>query len=327
MTAYRSLPDRPSTGWIVAAFAAVYIIWGSTYLAIHYAIGTIPPLLMAGARFLLAGAILYGWSRMRGAARPTPVNWRASGAVGAMLLLCGNGGVVWAEQHVPSGATALLIGTVPLWMALLDWLRYSRRRPGRGTIIGLILGFIGMIVLVGPVGLSGSIDPIGAMLLMIAAICWAWGSLYAREAELPSAPLLATAMEMTVGGALLLAAGSIMGEWSQFDPGAISSASGIAFTYLVIFGSLVGFTAYAWLLRVSTPAYVSTYAYVNPVVAVLLGWGVAGESVTLRTLLAAGIIVMGVVVITTCRSRKSAQAAPMPGGDSYEEATTTLPRS
>lgn len=291
----------PSHWRVVAAFAAVYLIWGSTYLAIRWAIDTIPPFLMAGTRFVIAGAALYFWVRLRGTPRPTAHYWVPTAVIGGFLLLGGNGGVVWAEQLVPSGLTALLIATVPLWMVLLDWARPGGTRPRGGVAIGLIAGFIGIALLVSPAEIAGGehIDPLGATVLVLASLSWAIGSLYSRKAKLPDSPFLATAMEMLAGGALLLLAGSVRGEWTSLEFSNVSARSILSFVYLIIFGSLVGFTAYIWLLRVSTPARVSTYAYVNPVVAVMLGAALAGEPLTLRTILSAAIILGGVLLITT----------------------------
>lgn len=300
----KHLPAKPSHWRVITAFAAVYLIWGSTYLAIRLAVETMPPFLMAGVRFLIAGAILYVWTRWRGVPKPTRAHWFAAAGVGGLLLLGGNGGVVWAAQHVPSGLTALLIATVPLWMALLNWLRPGGIKPSHRAVFGLLLGFIGILLLIGPSKLAGTdhIDSLGAVVLIIAALAWAAGSLYSRRAQLPASPLLATGMEMLTGGALLLIASLLFGEWSRFDPSALSLRSWIALSYLIVFGALIGFTAYIWLLRVTTPAQASTYAYVNPVVAIFLGWAFAGESLTTRTLLAAVIIVGAVVVITLQRT-------------------------
>jgi drug/metabolite transporter (DMT)-like permease len=303
-------PAQPSRAKVGTAFAAVYLIWGSTYLAIRFAIETIPPFLMAGARFLIAGALLFVWVRSRGAPKPTRSQWIAALVVGGLLLAGGNGGVVWAEQRVPSGITALLVATVPLWMVLLDWLRPGGARPGPGVVGGIVLGLGGIALLIQPGSfMAGSaVDPIGAAVLGLAALSWAVGSLYSRHAKLPSMPLLATSMEMLAGGALLVVMGLATGEASDVVPSAISGRSATALLYLVIFGSLVGFTAYVWLLRVASPARVSTYAYVNPVVAVILGWAFASEPLTARTLVAAAIIVGAVALITIGRR----PAAPQP---------------
>jgi drug/metabolite transporter (DMT)-like permease len=298
--------NAPLRWRVAAALGAVYLIWGSTYLAIRFAIETMPPFLMAGVRFLVAGGALYAWMRWRGAPRPTRAQWGSAAIVGALLLLLGNGGVVWAEQLIPSGITALLVGTVPLWMAVLDWARPGGARPSLAVVVGLLFGFAGVALLIGPAQLAGGsrVSLLGSAIVLVAAVCWASGSLYSRSSRLPSSPLMGTAIEMLAGGALLLLAGSATGELAQVHLNTISARSALGLAYLIVFGSLVGFTAYIWLLRAAPPAIVSTYAYVNPVVAVLLGWALAGEPLTLRTLLAAAIIVTGVVVITTFQARK-----------------------
>ncbi len=289
-----------SRAQVAAAFAAVYVVWGSTYLAILFAIETLPPFLMAGTRFLVSGAALYAWTRARGAPRPTRPNWRAAAVVGAFLLVGGNGGVAWAEQRVPSGLAALLIATVPLWMVLLEWWRSGGVRPGWRTWAGIATGFLGLGILVGPAELlgGGAADGVGAAVLVAAAALWAVGSVYSKRAALPESPLQATGMEMLAGGALLVLLGSLVGEWGRVDPGAVSARSLLALAYLVVFGSGLGFTAYVWLLKHVEVAKVSTYAYVNPVVAVFLGWLLAGEVVTARTLVAAAVIVVAVAFIT-----------------------------
>jgi drug/metabolite transporter (DMT)-like permease len=293
---------------ILLAFAAIYVIWGSTYLAIRFAIETVPPLLMGAVRFLVAGGGLYAWLRWRGAARPSALHWRAAVIVGALMLLGGNGAVVWAEQRVPSGVTALLVAMVPLWMVLIDWARPGGVRPTLMVASGLILGLAGLALLVGPEQLLGGehTDHAGALVLAFGCLTWSLGSVYSRHAPLPASPQLATAMEMLAGGALLLLASGVRGEWPLVDLDAVSLRSAAALGYLVVFGSLVGFSAYIWLLRQTTPARVSTYAYVNPLVAMLLGWAFAGEPLSARTLLAAGVIVAGVVLITSSRVRRAA---------------------
>lgn len=283
----------------------MYVLWGSTYLAIRFAIQTLPPFMMAAARFLIAGGLLYAWTRWRGAPRPTLPQWRGATVVGGLLLMCGNGAVVWSEQRVPTGLAALLVATVPLWMVLLDGAGRGWRRPPTQVLLGVGFGLTGVALLVGPGHFAGSdgIDPIGAAALLVGSAFWASGSLYSRRATLPESRLLGTAMQMIGGGCCLLVLGTLLGEWSQLDLAHASARSLLALGYLVVFGSLVGFTAYIWLLRVSTPALVSTYAYVNPVVAVLLGWAFAGEPITARTLLAAAVIVAAVMLITTHRPR------------------------
>jgi drug/metabolite transporter (DMT)-like permease len=321
----KHVPAKPPRWQVATAFAAIYLIWGSTYLAIRIAIETFPPFLMAGIRFLIAGAILYPWSKLHGAPQPSRAHWLAATVVGGLLLLGGNGGVVWAEQHVPSGLTALLIGTVPLWMVLLDWLRRNGVKPSNSVIVGLMLGFVGITLLIGPGKIAGGrqVDLVGAAVLILASLSWATGSLYSRRAQLPASPLLATAMEMLAGGALLFVAGLLAGEWTRFNLSALSLRSWLALGYLIVFGALVGFTAYIWLLRVSTPAHVSTYAYVNPVVAIFLGWAFAGEPLTARTLLAAAVIVAAVVIITTYRVRGVVEKKPA----QYERRMLAKPRA
>jgi drug/metabolite transporter (DMT)-like permease len=296
---------------LVAAFAAIYVLWGSTYLAILFAIETLPPFWMAASRFLIAGALLYVWARWRGAPAPSRRHWRGAATVGALLLLGGNGGVVWAEQRVPSGLAALLVATVPLWMVMLDGVGRGWRRPPLQVMAGIAIGLGGVALLVGPGTLAGghAVDPLGAAVLVLASLSWASGSLYARRAPLPSSPLLGTAMEMLGGGLFLVVAGLVAGEHHRLDLAAASPKSLLAVAYLVVFGSLVGFTAYVFLLRHTRPALVATYAYVNPVVAVLLGWAFAGEPLSARTLLAGAVIVGAVVLITTHRAAKEPVAA------------------
>jgi drug/metabolite transporter (DMT)-like permease len=304
---------RAPMALVLAAFAAVYLLWGSTYLAIIFALETMPPLLMAGARFLLAGGILYGVMRLRGEPAPTRRHWRSTAIIGGLLLMCGNGGVTLAERTVPSGVAALLVAMVPMWMVLLEWLRPGGTRPTRRTLLGLLVGFAGIVVLVGPGALGNDgVDLFGAGLVMVGAAAWAGGSIYSRGAELPKSALLATGMEMLWGGAWLTLAATLTGELGRVDPSAFSTESILAYLYLVVFGSLVGFTAYIWLLGVSTPARVSTYAYVNPLVAVLLGWWVLNEPLTPRVLGAAAIIVLAVAVITTGK-RPQPVASDEPG--------------
>src|SRR5438128_9099063 len=294
--------------WRIAlAFLSIYTIWGSTYLAIRFAIETFPPFLMAAIRFLIAGGVLYAWMRLRGSPRPTRANWRAATIVGGLLLLGGNGGVTNAEQVIPSGLAAVLITTVPIWMALAELLRRDRIVPTLHVVLGLVLGFGGVILLVGPgdLGGSGGLNPLWAGVLIFAALSWAIGSVYSRNAPLPKTPLLGSGMEMIAGGVLLLVASVISQEWSGFHLGNVSFLSLVSFIYLIVFGSVIGFSSYVWLLTKTTTARVSTYAYVNPVVAVFLGYFLAGEQLTLRTLLASSVIVIAVVVITTFKSRRT----------------------
>jgi drug/metabolite transporter (DMT)-like permease len=300
-----------SRAQIVAAFASIYVIWGSTYLAIRYAVETIPPFIMGGVRFLISGAMLYLWARSRGAPRPMRVHWRNAIIAGGFLLLGGNGAVVWAEQFVPSGLTALLVSILPFWLVIIEWIRPPRRRPSAAVLIGLVLGFVGIIVLVGPsdVGGHGDVMPLGALVLILGSLSWAIGSFWSRDAQLPESGLLTTGMEMIGGGVLLLVVGTLAGEFSHLDIRGISNASAFGLLYLITFGSLVGFTSYIWLLDKVSPARLGTYAYVNPIVAVLLGWAIAGERLSIRTGVAAAIVICAVALITTARSTEAGQTA------------------
>jgi len=285
---------------------SIYIVWGSTYLAIRFAVETIPPFLMAGVRNFIAGVILYAFMRLRGTPAPTRLNWRSAAVVGLLLLTGGNGLVSWAEKTVPSAVTALLVGAVPLWMILLDWIggryRDKSKRPSWLTFAGVLTGFGGIALLVGPGELSGhQVDLLGAGALLIGALLWAAGSLYSREAALPESPLLGTGMEMIAGGLGLFVISGLAGEFGQVNLAAVSTKSLYGMLYLIVFGSLVGFACYTWLLRAAPTTLVSTYAYVNPVVAIFLGVLLANETITSRMLVAAVIILASVALITFTR--------------------------
>ena len=266
--------------------------------------------MMAGARFLISGLVLFLWARLRGTDRPSKLEWRNTAIVGACLLLGGNGAVVWAEGTVPSGLTALLVAVLPFWIVLIDWLRPGGRGPSRGVIAGLVVGLIGLVVLIGPAALHPGAEAggdqgvklIGAITLILGSLSWALGSIFSQHAKLPRSAILATGMEMICGGVLLLVVSFAFREPMHFDLAKVSARSIGGFVYLTTFGSLVGFTAFIWLLQHQPPSRVATYAYVNPVVAVFLGWALAGEALSLRTAIAAAIIIGAVVIITTARS-------------------------
>jgi drug/metabolite transporter (DMT)-like permease len=295
------VPDRPLAKAprtrILIAFAAVYVIWGSTYLAIRFAIETLPPFLMVGTRFFAAGGVMYIWLRARGAAAPKAVHWRSAAIIGILMPVLGTGVVVWGEQKVPSGIAALLVAIEPLWIVLLLWCRPGGKRPNSWVIAGIALGLAGLWLLVNPGGdtRQGNIYVEG--ILLLAALSWATGSLYSRRAQYPKSRALGTAMEMIVAGVVLIAAGLVTGEASHFAIGAASAKSWLALLYLTTFGSIIAYTAYVWLLKAVSPTLVSTYAFVNPVVAVFLGWAFASEPLNGRTIAAAAIIVGAVALI------------------------------
>jgi drug/metabolite transporter (DMT)-like permease len=310
MSVSKKKSNPPSSVAIWAAMITVYIIWGSTYLGIRIAIETLPPFLMAAIRFLIAGGILYLIRRSRGDAAPSRSEWTSATIIGILLLVGGNGGVVWAEQRVASGVAALLVGTAPLWMVLIESLNPAGRRPSQWAILGIILGFVGIAVLIVPSQLTGhreEIDLIGASVLIFSSLSWATGSLYSRHATLPSSPLLGTAMEMLGGGAGLLLLSFLSGEFGRLNLADISARSLGGMIYLIIFGSWIGLTSYTWLLRVAPTPLVFTYAYVNPVVAVILGHLLAAEPLTLQIIVAAAIVV-GSVALTTISQQASVRS-------------------
>jgi drug/metabolite transporter (DMT)-like permease len=291
---------------LAVAFFIVYVVWGSTYLAIRFAIETLPPFLMAATRFIVAGGLLYAWARIFGsAARPGRAQWGATAVVGLLLLLGGNGLVVWSELRVPSGVAAVIVSLVPIFMVLVDWLRPRGNRPTARVVTGLVLGLVGVAWLIGPDSLAGGgrVDVVGTVALVVACVSWSVGSIYQRHAPMPASPALSTAMQMLAGGVALLVMGSALGEFGSMNVAAFSLRSLLGLAYLIVFGSIIAFSAYVWLLKASTPARVSTYAYVNPVVAVFLGWALADEALTPRMLVAAAIIIAGVALITLAPKR------------------------
>jgi drug/metabolite transporter (DMT)-like permease len=286
---------------VLLGFAAVYIVWGSTYLGIRVGVESFPPLILAGLRHLIAGLVLYPIFRWKTGIRPTATHWRTATVTGALLLFVGNGGVCWAEQTVPSGIAALLVATVSLWLVIVDWLRPGGIRPVARVGAGLLLGFAGLVLLVGPaqVGGSGRVDPRGAGVLVFASFAWACGSLYSKHGGMPSSAMLGVAMQSLAGGVSLLIASLLTGEFHALHFAAISLRSWLALGYLIVFGSGIGLSAYIYILQKSTAARVGTYAFVNPVVALFLGWLLIGETITLRTVLAAAVILSAVILVIT----------------------------
>ena len=290
---------------VLLAFAIVYVVWGSTYLFIRYAVQTLPPFLLTGTRFLVAGTLLTTWAVLRGAERPTRTNWKALTIIGLLLFPCANAVVVWAETRIGSGLAALLVAIEPLWVVVFLAL-ITRRRPPPGVVAGMLLGFAGLVILVGPSLQAGTgIDRTAALALVGASCSWAAGSVYGRTAPLPRDPLLAAGLEMLIGGAGAMAVGIAAGEPHRLDFALVSERSIVALAYLTVFGSIAAFTAYNWLVTVEAPARVATYAYVNPVIAVLLGAIVAGEPLTPRIGFAAIVIVTAVVLVIMGQSRPS----------------------
>ncbi len=312
-------PASPSRTALVAGFAAIYLIWGSTYLGIRVAVESIPAFLMASIRFFVAGTIVATFIGLTRGFRAKPHQWRDNAIIGGLLCLGGNGLVSWAEVRVPSGIATLIISAGPVFIVLMDWAVHAFFRDGkRGTrpppvtFVGLALGFLGLAILVGPDVLAtgvGGLDPWRVLGLLGATFFWGAGMIYMRYAHDPAEPFTASGIQMLTGGVWLLATSALTGELAHFDAAAVSARSVGAWSYLVVFGSLIGFSTFTWLMKHSTPAKVSTYAYVNPIVAVFLGWFVLHERVSPRIFLAAAIIIAGVVIITVTKNRKPATAS------------------
>jgi drug/metabolite transporter (DMT)-like permease len=291
--------------WIIVAFAALYLIWGSTYLGIRFAIETIPPFLMAGTRFLIAGLIMYAIAWSQGIGRSSWANWRTSLIIGACLLLGGNGGVTISEKYIDSGLAAVIVAVVPIYIVVIGWATGMAPRPTPIVWLGLVGGFVGVGILFGPAlrfsSSDGSHPAIGMSILLVSSFIWSAGSLYSRAAKHAASPFLTAAQQMICGGVLLLLTGVLTGELRRFYPESMSILSVASFAYLVIIGAVVGYTAYIWLLRHCDPAKVATYAYVNPIVAVLLGAVFAGETLSMRTLVAASLIIGSVALVITAQ--------------------------
>lgn len=302
------------------ALLALYIVWGSTYLAIRFSVETIPPFLHAALRFLISGAILFIWRRAAGDPAPTASQWKSTAIVGAALLLGGNGLVGWAERTVPSGIAALMIATSPFWLTLFESMRAGGTKPTWPAILGLVVGFGGVFLLIGPAEITGakeSFDRFGTILLLLAALFWSLGSIYAKNADMPKSTLLSTGMEMLAGAVALFLVSVVKGELNGFSFGLVSTRSWLGLLYLVTFGSLVGFVSYGWLLQNAPVSLMSTYAYVNPVVAVFLGNLLADEPLNGRILTAAAIIIGSVVLINSARlvRVKTEPLQAIPDGD------------
>jgi len=295
------------------ALIALYLVWGSTYLAIRFAVDTLPPFLHSSLRFLIAGTILFLWRRAAGDAMPTKSNWKATAIVGTFLLLGGNGLVGLAEKTVPSGIAALMVSTAPFWLVLFESLRSGGSRPNWLSILGLLVGFSGVFLLIGPAEVMGtqhSFDRFGTMVLLAAPVLWSIGSIYARGADMPKSTLMSTGMQMLAGSVSLFITSVLTGELNGFSFSQVSSQSWLGLLYLITVGSLIGFVAYGWLLHNAPVSLFSTYAYVNPVVAVFLGWWLANEELSARTIIASTIIIGSVVMINYARQVSTKDISP-----------------
>ncbi len=318
--------DKTKRLKIILAFAAVYIIWGTTYLAIRVAVETVPAFFMAGSRFIAAGVLMVLFLRIRGVPSPNRSQWRAAIIVGGLLLAGGSGLVHWSEQTIPSGIAALVIATVPLWIALFDWLFFRGGRPGKKIVAGLLLGLFGIILLVGP----GQFTETPAFswfalgILLLSPILWSFGSLYSRQAGLAPNIFMASGMEMIAGGIILLIAGLLTGEGSRLDFAAIAPLAWFSFLYLLLFGSIIAYTAYIWLMQNVAASKVATYSYVNPIIAIFLGSLILSEPITPTTIAAMTIIVIAVFLITTSHSTRTVSELDQSGLPSVDARETSV---
>lgn len=314
-------PDTPVIGpnrlALIAAFAAIYLIWGSTFLAIRVAVETIPPWTMMGVRSVIAGLSLLLVARLTNGPRKAsdaPVNWKAAILAGGLMFVGGHGILAWGEQRIPSGLAAVLLAPLPIWIPLAAWMLGAGERPGRPVYIGLALGLSGVVLLAAPsafgAGAATGVDVLGAAALLFSALCWSFGTAVARKAPAAPSPLQGGGMQLVAGGILATLAGGLGGEWSTLAAHPVSTASLLATAYLIVFGSLVAFGAYSWLVQVSTPDKIGTYAFVNPVIALVIGWAFAGEQLGWRELGATLLVLAGVLAVLT-GAKKSATAKPV----------------
>ncbi len=312
MAVTRSTPTKTQ---VLLAFLAVYVLWGSSYISIRVAIESIPPFLMSGTRNVLAGVVLGLWAFKSDAPRPRAIEIRATALTGLLMLCLGNGSVTWGEMFTASGRVALIVSMTPVWFVLIEWLRPGGTRPSPLLLTGLAIGASGVALLVGADAISGTHAPgalIAEVIVLSGSLSWALGSMYSRHAPLPQSNAVASALQMIFAGSYLIAFGGLRGEWSAFHWAQVTPRSMVAFTYLVLGPSIIGYSAFTWLLKVSTPAKVSTYGFVNPVIAVFLGWLVVGEEVTSRMITATLVIVAGVALITWARTPQPAPLEPEP---------------
>jgi drug/metabolite transporter (DMT)-like permease len=299
---------EPAKGLVIAAFAALYIIWGSTYLGMLLAIKSIPPFLMAGTRFLVAGILLYGWCMFRGEKLPSFDSVLKISLGGVLMLFIGTGAVVWAEQYIPSGLVAIIVATVPLWFVLLDKQHWKENLSNKMILFGLLTGFAGVLLLFAgksAVAITGDkMKMLSFFVLAIGTIGWAIGSLYSKYKKVKGTTTIKAAIQMLAAGIVYLIAGLLAGEQNDFAPHDVSATSIGALIYLILLGSLVGYMSYIWLLSVRSPTLVGTYAYVNPVVAVFLGWLVVGEQITRQQVIALSVVLAGVILVNFAGGKK-----------------------
>ena len=290
----------PSRASILVGFTSIYVIWGSTYLAIRLGVESIPPFLMAAARFLIAGVAFIGWAAYHGARRPTAMHWVTTCVIGTLMAAGGNGMVTWAMQTVQSGLAALLVSMVPFWVVLIDWLKPGGHRPAGRIVLGVVLGFVGVALLIDPADVSGGrqIALVGASAIVVGSILWAGGSVYSRHAPQPSSQALSSGMQMFGGGMVLLVLSAGSGELSRFEWASISTVALMGWAYVIVLGS-VAYGSYLWLMKVSTPPKVATYAYVNPVIALFLGYVLADESLSVWTLGCSALIIVAVLLVVS----------------------------
>ena len=302
---------RPPARWkTLLAFGIIYFVWGSTYLAIRIGVSEVPPLILASMRFTVAGAVLYGWMLARGERSPTARQWLNASLLASLMFVLDYGLLFWAEQRVPSGLAAVMLATIPVFMALSEIVFLRTQRLTVRLAVALLIGMGGVAVLMSrSLNLGGApIEHAGAIALLIGSVTWSLASALGRKLQLPESKVMSSGVQMLAGGILLAVAAAGFGEFQGFHPAAVSRGAWLALAYLIVAGSIIGFTAYVWLLHHQSPTKVGTYAYVNPVVAVAAGYFLGGEAVGQRTMIGTALVLVSVVVITTARARKTAVA-------------------
>jgi drug/metabolite transporter (DMT)-like permease len=304
---------RPAAWKILLAFAIIYFVWGSTFLAIRVGVREVPPLILAAIRFSIAGLALYAWISARGATQPTAREWRSASLLGLVIFVFDYGLLFWSEQRVPSGVAAVMLATIPVFMALSEIIFLRTQRLTLRLVSALLIGIAGVAVLMAhSFNLGGApVDKLGALALIFASISWSIASILSRKIPLPPSKLMSSAAQMLTGGIFLTILAAALGEFHNFHPAAVSRAVWFSLLYLIVAGSIIGFTAYVWLLHHESPTKVGTYAYVNPIVAVLVGYFLGGEELTTRTILGSLCILVSVIVITTMPAKKPVAAAQL----------------